>query len=118
MTKKLKIIKDTGAEDPSLSLLFAQEHTAELEKAVLLQAHFKTAGPTAEWNTYNVRFTTSDKVQLWFSGLNINYRGNGPQTLLKILKLSGWNINKDLVYINEHLKVARKLPDSEKESAD
>lgn len=106
---KKQIFRDEGEGETTLSLEFAKQHLEELSESTVLQAQFKTDAK-GDWQEYNVRFYTPLGQEFWFSGLNCGYRGHGPRTLIKILKLIKWTINQEVVFQNEKLQVARELP--------
>lgn len=112
--QKKQIYKDGGEGDPTLSLEFAKEHLEELKEATVLQAQFK-ADAAGDWQEYNVRFFTALGQEFLFSGLNVGYRGHGPKTLIKVLKLIKWTINQEVVFQNQKLQVARELPNQDTE---
>lgn len=114
---KKQIYKDGGLGDPTLSLEFAAQHLEELSESTVLQAQVK-ADATKDWQEYNVRFSTPLGQEFWFSGLNLGYKGSGPRALVKILKLIGWTVNDDVIYINEKLQIARELPSTNVDEED
>lgn len=112
---KKQVYRDAGAGDSTHSLEFAQLHLEELSMATSITAYSKNVAPSAEWDMYNVRFATPLGQEFQFSGLNIGYKGTGPQTFVKVLKLIGWNINKDVLFQNEELQIVRELPPPKKD---
>lgn len=114
---KKQVSKDGGEGDPTLSLEFAKQYVEELSDATVLQAQFK-ADAQGDWQEYNVRLYTALGQEFWFSGLNCGYKGHGPRTLVKILKLINWTINQEVVFQNEKLQVARELPTKEEGKED
>jgi hypothetical protein len=105
------IYKDLGEGYSSSSLDFAKNYVDQLKNATTVESIFKSDG-RGDWATYNTRFTTPFGQEFWFSGLNCGYGGEGPRTLVKILKLIGWTVNPEVIYNedNKHLKIARDLP--------
>lgn len=114
---KKAIFKDDGLGDSFSSLEYAKAHLDDLSEATTVKAEIK-ADAKGEWATYNVRFGTPLGQEFWFSGLNIGYRGTGPRTLVKVLKLINWEVNDEIIFINEKLEIARELPPKKEEKDD
>lgn len=113
MPKPNKMIyKDDGEGYSEASLEFAKDHLKDLSQSVTLSAKFK-ADAKGDWSEFNTRFFTLLGDEIWLSGCNVGYKGQGPRTLVKILKLINWNLNEDVVYINNELQVTRELPPEE-----
>lgn len=107
---KKTVHKDAGEGDTTHSAAFARQHKEQLKTAVRLKAYFNQAA-TGTWSKYNVRFFTADNSEFWFSGFNISYKGAGPTQLVKFLKEIHWDINPEVLFINEELEITR-LPKS------
>jgi hypothetical protein len=114
--RKNDIFKDAGEGDSPSSFNFAQNYIDQLKNVTTLEVVFKSDAK-GEWSTYNTRFTTPLGQEFWFSGLNCGYGGEGPRTLVKILKLIGWVVNSEFIYSkdNMHIKIARDLPPQKNE---
>lgn len=117
MGHKRTYYKDLGEGDSNASLEFAKLHLDNLKMATSLVAQFK-ADATGDWVTYNVRFANDLKQEFHFSGLNVGYRGQGPRTLVKVLKLIGWQVNDEIIFINDKLQIARELPPNKEDKDD
>lgn len=111
---KKQVYKDGGGGDPAASLEFAKEHLVELKASTVLQAQLK-ADAKGDWQEYNVRLYSPLGHEFWFSGLNCGYKGAGPRTLAKVLKLIDWNLNLEVIFINEKLQIARELSGADEE---
>lgn len=108
------VFKDSGEGNPSDSLQFAKDHLEDLSQATFIKAVQNSVASSREWGQFNVRFTTPLGQEFHFSGLNIGYKGSGPQTFIKVMKLINWTINPDVVFINSELQIARELPSDKK----
>lgn len=119
MSTRKQVIKDNGNSDSQESLDFAQKYLTDLQTATTLKAQLNNAVSaqdfTDDWGTYNVRFGLPDGKEFWFSGFNIGYKGTGPTYLVKVLKKIHWDINPEVIFINEKLEVTRAIgPTDEK----